>query len=133
MKDDTHFSGYAIVIDPSLIVRTIIRICLGREGIEVVAYEHPLEALHAMARPKGMRVPDLVFVEVDFPQSPLNGYTMVQLLRSKEVLQRTPILMISNRDRIYDRLLARLAGANEYLVKPLETQDLIQVIQRYMT
>jgi len=133
MKDDTHFSGYAIVIDPSLIVRTIIRICLGREGIEVVAYEHPLEALHAMARPEGMRVPDLVFVEVDFPQSPLNGYTMVQLLRSKEVLQRTPILMISNRDRIYDRLLARLAGANEYLVKPLETQDLIQVVQRYMT
>jgi twitching motility two-component system response regulator PilG len=133
MHDDTRFSRYAIVIDPSLIVRTNIRIYLGREGIKVVGYTHPLEALHAMAQPDGMRVPDLVFVETDFPHSPLNGYTMVQLLRSKAVLHKTPIVMISQRDRIYDRLLARLAGANEYLVKPVLTQDLQTIIGKYIT
>lgn len=130
--DSNRFSRYAIVIDDSLVVRTIFRIRLSREGIEVVGYAHPLEALHAMARPTGMRIPDLIFIETDFPQSPLNGYTMVQLLRAKAALLKVPIIIISRRDRIYDRLLARLAGANEYLVKPVMTETLVDIVRRYM-
>jgi twitching motility two-component system response regulator PilG len=132
MNDSTRFSRSAIVIDPSLVVRKIIQVTLGREGIEVVSYAYPLEALTAMAHPEGMRIPDLIFLETDFPHSPLNGYTMVQLLRSKAVLHKTPMIIISRRDRTYDRLLARLAGANEYLVKPIMTQDLLDVVRRYM-
>jgi two-component system, chemotaxis family, sensor histidine kinase and response regulator WspE len=134
MKDDTtRFTRYAIVIDPSLIVRTIIRICLGREGIEVAEYANPLEALRAMAHPEGARVPDLVFVETDFPASPINGLAMVKLLRSKPALQQTPIIIVSRRDRVYDRLLGRLAGANLYLVKPIMRQDLQAVVRQFVT
>ena len=132
MGESSRSSPHAIVIDMSLITRKIIEVCLGREGIGVVSYADPLEALRAMARSHGEGIPDLAFVEVEFPQSPLGGYTMVQILRSRASAKALPIIMISRRDGIFDRLLARLAGANDYLVKPLTTQALLGTVHRYL-
>lgn len=139
MDDSSRSSPFAIVIDDSLFIRKNIAACLrrkrieGRKEIEVEGYADPLEALRAMAGP-GARMPDLVFIAAEFPQSPLNSLTAVKILRSRATAQELPIIMIARpgHKRTLGRLFARLAGANEYLVKPLTRQAIQEMAERYI-
>jgi twitching motility two-component system response regulator PilG len=129
--DTANRSPLVVVIHNSLTVRKIIEVSLKRQGIEAIGYADPLEALAAMALP-GVPLPDLVFIEVAFPRSALNGFTTVQILRSRAPSEQLPIVMLARHDRIIDRLFARLAGANEFLTTPLTTEVLLGTVRRYI-
>lgn len=63
---------------------------------------------------------DLILLDIMLPQ--LNGITLCQRLRSKE--NTTPILMLTARDTTTDKVVGLDAGADDYLVKPFELQEL---------
>lgn len=63
---------------------------------------------------------DLILLDIMLPQ--LDGITICQRLRSQE--NTTPILMLTARDTTTDKVVGLDAGADDYLVKPFELQEL---------
>ena len=117
-----------LLIDDSPTVRKIIEVALRRAGYEVTAYEDPEEALGALKRGE-IPAPALAIVDVGLPK--LDGYDVIRLLRASPQFQQLPVIVVSARDGILDRIKARLVGANAYLVKPFKERDLRALVQQY--
>ena len=119
-----------VLIDDSLIVRKIVETWLRREGYQVTSYEDPVPALQDLKQAAQTAPPDLLIVDIGLPH--MDGYDVIRLIRSNDAFQRTPIVVLSRRDGVWDRLKARLAGANDYITKPFKTQELTAVVQKLL-
>ena len=117
-----------LVIDDSEVVRTIIKVSLGRIGYEVTAYADPLEALQALA---GGEVPRIAVAIVDLGLPRLDGYDVIRLVRADARFQHLPIIVVSARDGVLARMKARLVGANEFLTKPFKEQALRALVRKH--
>lgn len=121
-------SKLVMIIDDSLTVRKIIETSLKREGFESVSYPDGIEALRALNQ--SHRIPDLVLLDVGLPK--MDGYEVARHLKTKQQFGNTPIVMISQRDGMIDRLKGRLAGAKDYITKPFKTQEIMTIVHSHL-
>jgi twitching motility two-component system response regulator PilG len=119
-------STLVLVIDDSLVMRTILEVCLDRAGYEVKSFPGGVELFRWLAEPQA-RIPALVLVDLCLPI--IDGYDIILRLKAKPAFAHTVFVMISQRDGVIDRLKGRLAGAKDYLTKPFKTQELLAVVQ----
>ncbi len=117
-----------LVIDDSNPICEVIKVSLQREGHEVVCVSSGETALRWLAS-REARVPDLIFVDLCLPA--MDGYSVIQRLRTQPIFQPLPIVILSRLDGILPHLKARLVGANDYIVKPFKTEDLFSVVQKH--
>jgi twitching motility two-component system response regulator PilG len=118
-----------LVIDHSLTMRTIIKTCLARAGFRVFAFPNGVEALRWLDSPQAS-APGLILLDTDVPR--IEWYTLVQILRKRPACIHAVLVILSRRDGLVDRIKARLAGAQSYIVKPFRTQELVCIVQRYL-
>ncbi len=106
-----------LVAEDDLFMAESFRQALGhRYRVEVVG--NGLEALQAaQAVP-----PDLVLLDVAMPG--LDGYETCRKLKESEASAAIPVIFVSGRDRIEDRILGYEAGGDDYIVKPFELPEL---------
>jgi CheY-like chemotaxis protein len=123
-------SNLVMIIDDSQVTRTILKVCLSRENIPCLLFADGVEALTAFQQQPDL-VPAVVILDISLPG--VDGYKVAQVLRSKPRLDQTAIVMLSGRSGVLDRLRARLAGAEVYLVKPFTQQTIVSVISRYLS
>ena len=116
-----------VVIDDSPTICKILETCLRREGHQVVSYSDPVQALQALFQREIAR-PNVLFVDLVLPQ--MDGYEVMKRLRARPEFKAIPIIAISGRDSVVDRLKARLAGANDYVAKPFQTQHIVALVQK---
>ena len=116
-----------VVIDDSLTVRKILEMGLGREGYGVTCYSDPGEALRNLLDP-GIPAPDLLLVDIGLPK--IDGFEVLKYMRANWRYASVPMYVISNRDSVLDRVKARLAGANGYVVKPFKIQEIVALLQQ---
>ncbi len=90
---------------------------LGLEGYRIVASSNGAEALEAVGRV----TPDLVVLDVSMPI--VDGLTVCKVLRAEG--NRVPILMLTARTETRDRVAGLDAGADDYLPKPFELDELL--------
>ena len=118
-----------LVIDDSITISKIIAVGLHREGYKVMCCHKGETALRWLAS-REAHVPDLILVDLCLPA--MDGYSVIQYLRTQTVFKSTPIVIISRRDGMLDKLKARLVGANGYLVKPFTMEALVSVIHNHL-
>jgi two-component system response regulator MprA len=105
-----------LVVDDDAAVRQSLSTALGRDGYEVLAAEGGNAALaHLVAASVDAIVLDVAMAEP-------NGLEVCRRLRSRG--DRTPILMLTARDLVDDRVAGLDAGADDYLVKPFALAEL---------
>ncbi|MFN8534113.1 MAG: response regulator transcription factor [Dehalococcoidia bacterium] len=104
--------------DPKLV--DMLRRTLAYEGYKVLAAN---DGDGALAEAKTQR-PDLVVLDWMMPG--LDGIEVAQRIREADA---TPILMLTARDTIYDRVTGLDSGADDYLVKPFATAELLARIR----
>ena len=104
----------AVDDDPKLL--EMIRRTLAYEGFRVVTASHGLQALE-QARD---HTPDLIVLDWLMPN--LDGLHVVERLRRDDA---TPVLMLTARQLVQDRVEALQAGADDYLVKPFAPEELV--------
>jgi DNA-binding response OmpR family regulator len=121
---------FVLIIDDSLTVRKIMEVCLHRAGYPTRSFPDGIELIRWLATEEAS-IPDLVFVDLCLPRK-MDGYDIIQRLKARPAFAHTTFVMISQRDGVVARLLARLAGAKDYLVKPLKTQEIVAVAQAYL-
>jgi two-component system, OmpR family, response regulator MprA len=106
-----------LVVDDDPPLRRMLERTLLAEGYQVTVAADGGAALAEAER----TAPDLIVLDVAMPG--LDGLTVARRLRSKGV--PTPILMLTARDAVPDRVAGLEAGADDYLVKPFAVQELI--------
>src|SRR5438067_908451 len=97
-----------------------------RRGLEDVLAAEGYRVLTAPDGEKGLEraineKPDLVLLDIMMPR--LDGYAVCEELR--RLANRVPILMLTAKGRIEDRVAGLDAGADDYLVKPFSTDELL--------
>ena len=109
-----------LVVDDAALIRLYYRSLLEPAGFQVEEALNGLEALERL-----LTVPaDLLIVDINMPQ--MDGLTFLRVLRRKErPLASIPALVTSTESAQADFAAARAAGANFYLVKPIEREALV--------
>jgi two-component system response regulator MprA len=105
------------VVDDDEALRNAVRRALRLEGYDVQLAGDGAEALACLA---GLRA-DLVVLDVLMPV--LDGITVCRRLRENG--DRTPILLLTARDAVSDRVVGLDAGADDYLTKPFALEELL--------
>jgi two-component system response regulator MprA len=105
-----------LLVDDDAPIRRMLARTLAAEGYEVEAAADGGAALAAVER----SLPDAIVLDVAMPG--LDGLAVTRRLRAKGL--RVPILLLTARDAIPDRVAGLDAGADDYLVKPFDTAEL---------
>jgi two-component system, OmpR family, response regulator MprA len=105
-----------LVVDDDAAVRQSLSTALGRDGYEVMAADGGSAALAHMA------ATSVDAIVLDVAMAEPNGLQVCRRLRARG--DRTPILMLTARDLIDDRVAGLDAGADDYLVKPFALAEL---------
>jgi two-component system, OmpR family, response regulator MprA len=105
-----------LVVDDDRGLREVLRRALTLAGYEVRLAETGADALSEMAG----GVPDAMVLDVGLPD--IDGLEVCRLLRREG--NRVPVLMLTARDAVSDRIDGLDAGADDYLVKPFDIDEL---------
>jgi DNA-binding response OmpR family regulator len=111
-----------VVDDDAKIVR-LVRTYLERAGFRVVEATDGRSALAAMGRER----PALVVLDLMLPQ--IDG---LDVLRAVRRIGRTPVIIVSARGMIDDRITGLTIGADDYLPKPFSPAELVLRVQRIL-
>jgi Response regulators consisting of a CheY-like receiver domain and a winged-helix DNA-binding domain len=106
-----------LVVDDDRAVREALERALSLEGFDVELAADGAEALAAVER----RQPDAIVLDVLMPG--VDGLEVCRMLRKAQ--SRVPILMLTVRDDLSDRVEGLDAGADDYLGKPFELEELL--------
>jgi DNA-binding response OmpR family regulator len=107
--------GRILVIDDDINIADLIRLYLEKEMFEVQTVysgKGALEVFHSWT-------PDLVILDIMLPE--IDGYEICKQIRK---VSRIPIIMLTARGEIFDKVLGLELGADDYLVKPFEPKEL---------
>src|SRR5688572_19840690 len=105
-----------LVVDDDPALSRTLRVALGVEGYEVECAADGADALHRLAAEHF----DAVVLDVSMPR--LDGLAVCRRMRERR--DRTPVLMLTARDAVDDRVSGLDAGADDYLVKPFALDEL---------
>ena len=94
-----------------------IRTALADQSMDVVWVRRLTEAMAAL----DTRAPDIVLLDLGLPDG--DGITLVTYLRRRQ--EPLPVLIMTARDALSDRLLGLDSGADDYLVKPFALAELL--------
>lgn len=106
-----------LVVDDDAAIREALERALRLEGFGVATVPGGRAALRSVAS----RPPAAIVLDVGMPD--LNGRAVCARLRADGI--RTPILILSARDEVADRVAGLQAGADDYLVKPFAVEELV--------
>jgi two-component system, OmpR family, response regulator MprA len=106
-----------LVVDDDAPIRRMLDRTLSAEGYAVEAAADGGAALAAVER----SAPDLIVLDVAMPG--LDGLAVCRRVRERGLA--TPVLLLTARDALADRVAGLDAGADDYLVKPFETDELL--------
>jgi len=112
-----------MIVDNSQFIRTVCEFICQREGFETVSFPDGILAMQWLANPSAPP-PDLLFLDTQVPF--VNGYKITSKIKAR--FRDLPIILLSWHDGKRDRLKARRAGAQEVIVKPFKSADIIQAI-----
>ena len=111
-----------VCIDDSKTVQRNVKSILEASGYEVLGILEPAKALTQLVRHK----PDLILMDINMPG--VDGYELCRMLRQSKLLRGIPIVMVTGRDGMIDRLRARVVGATDYLTKPFKPEELLEMV-----
>jgi twitching motility two-component system response regulator PilG len=114
-----------MVIDDSNTIRRSAEIFLVQAGCQVVLAEDGFDALAKVADHQ----PGIIFCDIMMPR--LDGYQTCSLIKKNPRYKSTPVIMLSSKDGLFDRVRGRMVGSSEYLTKPFTKDSLLQTVARF--
>jgi twitching motility two-component system response regulator PilG len=115
-----------MVIDDSKTIRRTAETLLKKEGCDVITATDGFEALAKIADHR----PEIIFIDIMMPR--LDGYQTCALIKHNQLFKRTPVIMLSSKDGLFDRARGRIVGSEQYLTKPFTREELLGAIKRHL-
>ncbi|MBE7410703.1 MAG: SpoIIE family protein phosphatase [Leptospiraceae bacterium] len=123
IQKDLNSKKILVVDDESINIRVLVN-QLNLEGYDIHSASSGLEALKLIE--DGL-CPELAILDVMMPR--MNGYELCRHIRKKYSMTEMPILLLTARKQIRDIVAGFDAGANDFLSKPFEREELLKRIE----
>ncbi len=115
----------ACIDDSILIYQTLERI-LSDHGYRSYGVQDPLRIMPSLIRNK----PDFIFLDLLMPIT--NGYEVCEQIRKTPSLKHIPVIILTGKDGLIDRMRSKMVGATGFLGKPVEAEPVLKMIEKYM-
>lgn len=109
-----------LVVDDEKNICDLLRMYLEKEGYAVVMAHNGVDAVNTFASEN----PDLVLLDIMLPQ--LDGW---QVCREIRKTSEKPIIMLTAKDEVFDKVLGLELGADDYVTKPFDTKEIVARIK----
>jgi DNA-binding NarL/FixJ family response regulator len=124
MKDNFQRDSKKLLLiddDPNLIL--LVKDYLEFRGYDVMTAENGREALEVLDN----KVPDMIICDVMMPE--MDGYSLVKHIRQEPRTNTIPVLFLSAKGQSQDRVKGLNEGADVYMVKPFEPEELVAQVE----
>lgn len=108
-----------LIVDDDPDILDVLKITLEAEGYEVIEGHDGQEALNIIKK----TTPDLLITDFKMPK--LCGDEVCRILKEDILVQHMPIIMLTGKGEISDKIYGINAGADDYMVKPFEPKELV--------
>ena len=115
-----------LVVDDEQDMLLAVKLRLQASGYEVHTAVDGIEGLNLARQLK----PDLIILDIMLPK--MNGYKVSRFLKFDEEFKHIPVIMLTALAGDDDRTTGVETGANAYITKPFETQDLVDTVRKFL-
>ena len=116
-----------LIVDDSTSMRSLLVSTLETLGqINIVQAPNGFEALRMLPREQI----DLVLTDINMPD--INGLELLSFIRNNPIYKEVPVVVLSNECSRKDIEKGLTLGANEYLVKPFKSEQLLDIVKRFL-
>jgi twitching motility two-component system response regulator PilG len=115
-----------LVVEDSSTIRKVISITLSQKGYEVSEAGDGLEALSRLNELK----PDLILLDIILPK--MDGYQILSIIKENPEFKNIPVIMLTSKDGIINKVKGKVAGSSAYLTKPFDPNQLVETIERFI-
>ena len=116
-----------LLADDSITIQKVVELVLAEEGYDIKATGNGEDALSALSSFK----PDVVLADIDMPK--MNGYQLCERIKTNPATKNIPVILLAGAFEPLDDELARNVGAEDFIVKPFESQELIDKINAVLS
>jgi two-component system, chemotaxis family, response regulator PixG len=113
-------------VDDSMVICHALEIFITQRGYRFIGVQDPMKAISVFASAK----PDLIFVDLVMPH--LDGYELCTQIRKTPEFKELPIVILTGKDGLVDRMRAKLVGANNFLSKPPQPEQIFEILDKYL-
>jgi two-component system, OmpR family, alkaline phosphatase synthesis response regulator PhoP len=113
-----------LICDDDPVILRLLQVNLELEGYEVLLAHHGEKAIEMAA----VERPDLVILDIMMPR--MDGYQTLQAIKERDETKDIPIVFLSAKAQHTDVEKGRSFGVEDYLTKPFDPSDLIEVVER---
>ena len=114
-----------LVIDDSATSVSLYELSTESLAVDLKAFRSPLGSLLFLGENKA----DLVFMDIIMHE--MDGLAVLKKMRDLDGHEDTAVVVVTSKDYAQDRSLAKQLGALDYLVKPLRSQEIREIICKY--
>ena len=115
-----------MVVEDDVAASTFIAEVIKMAGWEAIVVNDSSKAMEVA----NSTLPQAILLDLMMP--PPDGFKLCRLLRADPTFHRTPILIVTALDNTDSKIVAIGAGANDYLVRPFQIDDLIAKVRRLL-
>ncbi|MEM8716959.1 MAG: response regulator [Cyanobacteria bacterium P01_A01_bin.3] len=122
---DTPGKPIILSVDDSPIVQTMIKRVLS-ERYELLLASNAVDALNIINK----HSISLLLLDVTMPE--IDGYELCKTIRNIGKFKTLPIVMLTAKDTMFDKVKGRFAGTDKYLTKPINSSELLAVVKEFI-
>jgi CheY-like chemotaxis protein len=116
-----------LLADDSVTIQKVVELILAEEDFEIKSVSSGEEAIAALA---GF-TPDIILADIEMPK--INGYQLCEMIKQDPATGNIPVILLTGAFEPIDEELAKQVRADDFIVKPFESQDLISKINAALT
>ncbi len=113
-------------IDDSILIYQSLERILTEHGYRSYGVQDPLRIMPSLIRTK----PDFIFLDLLMPIT--NGYEVCEQIRKTPSLKHIPVIILTGKDGLIDRMRSKMIGATGFLGKPVESEPVLKMIEKYI-
>jgi CheY-like chemotaxis protein len=116
-----------LLADDSITIQKVVELVLAEEDFEIKAVGNGEDALAAV----GTFNPDIVLADIEMPK--INGYNLCERIKQNPQTSGIPVILLAGAFEPLDEELSASVGADDSIIKPFESQELISKINAALT
>jgi len=113
-------------IDDSILIYQSLERILTEHGYRSYGVQDPLRIMPSLIRNK----PDFIFLDLLMPIT--NGYEVCEQIRKTPSLKHIPVIILTGKDGLIDRMRSKMIGATGFLGKPVESESVLKMIDKHL-
>ena len=116
-----------VCVDDSPVICHSLEEILTKQGYRFIGVQNPLAAISTLIKSK----PDFIFLDLLMPI--MNGYELCTQIRKTPSLKDVPVVILTGKDGLIDRMRSKLAGSTDFLSKPPEEDKVVDMLHKHLT